>query len=188
MIVRWLALLVFSLAMLGCEKETEADLDENYRELLLLKVADSTYRFEGGARYAFPDAGPRGDTLPLRVDCLLGYDIGHLTLTHAPTATVVFDASILWNGQGQRRVPEQIDEAGGYKVGPAVGMPSSIKWLSTGIDSTGTPWREIWEGVASLHIVGRFVSEGALVGLVLYRPGEGPTAGMGREWYWVMYR
>jgi hypothetical protein len=174
---------------LGCNP-VDPPATDDYREILLLKVDYDAFAFEGGVRYAFPEGGPKLDSIPVVMEYQAPSDIGYLKLRYAPTNSVLFEGSILYDSIGRRLIPESMEGPGTFEMaaGNLDYPPDDITVFWTGPGYANVPLDSAWSAISDLSLVHSFVEKGAQIGLFLYVPTAIGAGAETYDWYFLLYR
>ncbi|MCE3296553.1 MAG: hypothetical protein K0R65_2267 [Crocinitomicaceae bacterium] len=182
---RTLLFFALSLILFSCLKE---NLDPvNLDKIVMLQIDYKTGEFEGGKEFAyFHDTSTVELPLTALYDPVLP-DTGRLSMLYA--GDTIFDGTMVWQGAGERKYPENIDDPVHYiKLESPLTKPIDSRFQVAFNDLGIEPdYDSIWNAISNLQMVNRYQLENvdSKIGLFLYRPTQG-TADNPGDWKWYV--
>ena len=183
-------LIIFS----SCSDDADDNVIQNQnRELTILKVDFSTNTFEGGNSFEFNNIAMT-NTLPIEEIYVAPSDFGNYTLKYTPTNEVIFDGPIAWMG-GSYDLPLDFDSSD-YEtttLNPSINLDEIEYFMPTadilaGEGYTNFDYASVWNSIKNLQVTNDCLNNNGKIGFVLYTPGLGLFQPENAYWLVILYQ
>lgn len=184
---KFLTLLILIISVSSCVSDEEGSSiiapDEN--SILLLKVDYLTNVFEEGKELTFDDST---STFNVEVEYQEPGDFGGIQLYYQELDEKIFDGTIVWNGTGEIKYPENFQPASSFEVT----LTEDFVFPTEGFENVFNPnqdtynYQIIWSAVQNLIKVREYLiaNPDESVKIFLYTPSVG--IGNPEEWDWII--
>lgn len=182
-------LLCLSIILVSCKEDTPEVLPVTNETVLILKVDYLTNVFEEGRELNF--VGSPTFNISWKYD--LPLDFGSVELYYEELNELLFDATIIWLGSGERSFPESLSPASRFTVkSDGLDLPGLESFTTILYDETPPNLKPleydlIWDAIDNLEVVQEYRKhnpEGD-INLYLYTPSLG--VGIPAEWDWYVF-
>lgn len=193
-IMRKIAFLFLLIIISSCSDDTDDNVIQNQnRELTILKVDFLTHTFEGGNSFEFNNIAMT-NTLPIEEIYVAPSDFGNYTLKYTPTNEVIFDGPIAWMG-GSYDLPLDFNSSD-YEttmLNPTINLDEIEYFLPTadilaGEGYTNFDYTSVWNSIKNLQITNECLNNNGKIGFVLYTPGLGLFQPENAYWLVILYK
>ena len=183
-------LIIFS----SCSDDADDNVIQNQnRELTILKVDFLTHTFEGGNSFEFNNIAMT-NTLPIEEIYVAPSDFGNYTLKYTPTNEVIFDGLIAWMG-GSYDLPLDFDSSD-YEtttLNPSINLDEIEYFMPTadilaGEGYTNFDYASVWNSIKNLQVTNDCLNNNGKIGFVLYTPGLGLFQPENAYWLVILYQ
>ena len=183
-------LIIFS----SCSDDADDNVIQNQnRELTILKVDFLTHTFEGGNSFEFNNIAMT-NTLPIEEIYVAPSDFGNYTLKYTPTNEVIFDGPIAWMG-GSYDLPLDFDSSD-YEtttLNPSINLDEIEYFMPTadilaGEGYTNFDYASVWNSIKNLQVTNDCLNNNGKIGFVLYTPGLGLFQPENAYWLVILYQ
>ncbi len=183
-------LIIFS----SCSDDADDNVIQNQnRELTILKVDFLTHTFEGGNSFEFNNIAMT-NTLPIEEIYVAPSDFGNYTLKYTPTNEVIFDGPIAWMG-GSYDLPLDFDSSD-YEtttLNPSINLDEIEYFMPTadilaGEGYTNFDYASVWNSIKNLQVTNNCLNNNGKIGFVLYTPGLGLFQPENAYWLVILYQ
>ena len=183
-------LIIFS----SCSDDADDNVIQNQnRELTILKVDFLTHTFEGGNSFEFNNIAMT-NTLPIEEIYVAPSDFGNYTLKYTPTNEVIFDGPIAWMG-GSYDLPLDFDSSD-YEtttLNPSINLDEIEYFMPTadilaGEGYTNFDYASVWNSIKNLQVTNDCLNNNGKIGFVLYTPGLGLFQPENAYWLVILYK
>lgn len=176
------------LTITSCDKKVNSNNPtSNNSTVLLLKVDYTTNIFMGAKEIVLPTDSP---SFNITSQYVSPADFGSIKLTYKEINQTIFNASIIWMGDGVMSFPASFDSSSNFSyvtlndtINPVAGFKDVFNPMNTSYD-----YYQVWYSVQRLTKVRQFLQNttaNSAVKLFLYTPGVG--SGDPTKWYWVIF-
>ena len=192
--MRKIAFLFLLIIISSCSDDTDDNVIQNQnRELTILKVDFLTHTFEGGNSFEFKNIAMT-NTLPIEEIYVAPSDFGNYTLKYTPTNEVIFDGPIAWMG-GSYDLPLDFNSSD-YEttmLNPTINLDEIEYFLPTadilaGEGYTNFDYTSVWNSIKNLQITNECLNNNGKIGFVLYTPGLGLFQPENAYWLVILYK
>ena len=183
-------LIIFS----SCSDDADDNVIQNQnRELTILKVDFLTHTFEGGNSFEFNNIAMT-NTLPIEEIYVAPSDFGNYTLKYTPTNEVIFNGPIAWMG-GSYDLPLDFDSSD-YEtttLNPSINLDEIEYFMPTadilaGEGYTNFDYASVWNSIKNLQVTNDCLNNNGKIGFVLYTPGLGLFQPENAYWLVILYQ
>ncbi len=183
-------LIIFS----SCSDDADDNVIQNQnRELTILKVDFLTHTFEGGNSFEFNNIAMT-NTLPIEEIYVAPSDFGNYTLKYTPTNEVIFDGPIAWMG-GSYDLPLDFDSSD-YEtttLNPSINLDEIEYFMPTadilaGEGYTNFDYASVWNSIKNLQVTNDCLKNNGKIGFVLYTPELGLFQPENAYWLVILYQ
>ena len=183
-------LIIFS----SCSDDADDNVIQNQnRELTILKVDFLTHTFEGGNSFEFNNIAMT-NTLPIEEIYVAPSDFGNYTLKYTPTNEVIFDGPIAWMG-GSYDLPLDFDSSD-YEtttLNQSINLDEIEYFMPTadilaGEGYTNFDYASVWNSIKNLQVTNDCLNNNGKIGFVLYTPGLGLFQPENAYWLVILYQ
>ena len=183
-------LIIFS----SCSDDADDNVIQNQnRELTILKVDFLTHTFEGGNSFEFNNIAMT-NSLPIEEIYVAPSDFGNYTLKYTPTNEVIFDGPIAWMG-GSYDLPLDFDSSD-YEtttLNPSINLDEIEYFMPTadvlaGEGYTNFDYASVWNSIKNLQVTNDCLNNNGKIGFVLYTPGLGLFQPENAYWLVILYQ
>ena len=98
-------LLAFIILQINVFGQINSFSEQGMVNIATLKVDFDTYAFEGGNMAYYHCEDCNNDSIPLLIEYIEPGDFGGITFTLSPSIDTIFDATIIWGGDGTIQYP-----------------------------------------------------------------------------------
>ncbi len=193
-IMKKIAFLFLLIIISSCSDDSDDNVIQNQnRELTILKVDFLTHTFEGGNSFEFNNIAMT-NTLPIEEIYVAPSDFGNYTLKYTPTNEVIFDGPIAWMG-GSYDLPLDFNSSD-YEttmLNPTINLDEIEYFLPTadilaGEGYTNFDYTSVWNSIKNLQITNECLNNNGKIGFVLYTPGLGLFQPENAYWLVILYK
>ena len=193
-IMKKIAFLFLLIIFSSCSDDADDNVIQNQnRELTILKVDFLTHTFEGGNSFEFNNIAMT-NTLPIEEIYVAPSDFGNYTLKYTPTNEVIFDGPIAWMG-GSYDLPLDFDSSD-YEtttLNPSINLDEIEYFMPTadilaGEGYTNFDYASVWNSIKNLQVTNDCLNNNGKIGFVLYTPGLGLFQPENAYWLVILYQ
>lgn len=193
-IMKKIAFLFLLIIISSCSDDSDDNVIQNQnRELTILKVDFLTHTFEGGNSFEFNNIAMT-NSLPIEEIYVAPSDFGNYTLKYTPTNEVIFDGPIAWMG-GSYDLPLDFNSSD-YEttmLNPTINLDEIEYFLPTadilaGEGYTNFDYTSVWNSIKNLQITNECLNNNGKIGFVLYTPGLGLFQPENAYWLVILYK
>ncbi|MFN7046049.1 MAG: hypothetical protein ACK4M1_12705 [Flavobacterium sp.] len=189
-----IAFLFLLIIISSCSDDSDDNVIQNQnRELTILKVDFLTHTFEGGNSFEFNNIAMT-NTLPIEEIYVAPSDFGNYTLKYTPTNEVIFNGPISWMG-GSYDLP--LDYTSSYfettTLNPSINLDEIEYFLPTrdilaDEGYTNFDFTSVWNSIKTLRVTNDCLNNNGKIGFVLYTPGLGLFQPENAYWLVILYK
>ncbi|MCD8518238.1 MAG: hypothetical protein LRY32_00355 [Flavobacterium sp.] len=189
-----IAFLFLLIIISSCSDDSDDNVIQNQnRELTILKVDFLTHTFEGGNSFEFNNIAMT-NTLPIEEIYVAPSDFGNYTLKYTPTNEVIFNGPIAWMG-GSYDLPLDYNSSDfeTTTLNPSINLDEIEYFLPT-IDiladegHTNFDFSSVWNSIKTLRVTNDCLNNNGKIGFVLYTPGLGLFQPENAYWLVILYQ
>ena len=193
-IMKKIAFLFLLIIISSCSDDSDDNVIQNQnRELTILKVDFLTHTFEGGNSFEFNNIAMT-NTLPIEEIYVTPSDFGNYTLKYTPTNEVIFNGPIAWMG-GSYDLPLDFDSSD-YEtttLNPSINLDEIEYFMPTadilaGEGYTNFDYASVWNSIKNLQVTNDCLNNNGKIGFVLYTPGLGLFQPENAYWLVILYQ
>lgn len=193
-IMKKIAFLFLLIIISSCSDDSDDNVIQNQnRELTILKVDFLTHTFEGGNSFEFNNIAMT-NTLPIEEIYVAPSDFGNYTLKYTPTNEVIFNGPIAWMG-GSYDLPLDYNSSDfeTTTLNPSINLDEIEYFLPT-IDIladegyTNFDFTSVWNSIKTLRVTNDCLNNNGKIGFVLYTPGLGLFQPENAYWLVILYQ
>ncbi len=193
-IMKKIAFLFLLIIISSCSDDSDDNVIQNQnRELTILKVDFLTHTFEGGNSFEFNNIAMT-NTLPIEEIYVAPSDFGNYTLKYTPTNEVIFNGPIAWMG-GSYDLPLDFDSSD-YEtttLNPSINLDEIEYFMPTadilaGEGYTNFDYASVWNSIKNLQVTNDCLNNNGKIGFVLYTPGLGLFQPENAYWLVILYQ
>jgi len=169
----------------GCKKDESISPGDG--SLILLKIDYQTFKFEGANEEKINIKSSSDLSIPITVDYKAPGDFGYIKLYYGSQKKLLFDATIIWIGEGQISYPKNFNNSSDYsflETKQAYPGDEKFQYISSDSPPNTETLRNIWDAVSQLAIMPKYLSAGKKIGVMRYTPGVG--LGNPETWKWIV--
>ena len=193
-IMKKIAFLFLLIIISSCSDDSDDNVIQNQnRELTILKVDFLTHTFEGGNSFEFNNIAMT-NSLPIEEIYVAPSDFGNYTLKYTPTNEVIFNGPIAWMG-GSYDLPLDYNSSDfeTTTLNPSINLDEIEYFLPT-IDIladegyTNFDFTSVWNSIKTLRVTNDCLNNNGKIGFVLYTPGLGLFQPENAYWLVILYQ
>ena len=193
-IMKKIAFLFLLIIISSCSDDSDDNVIQNQnRELTILKVDFLTHTFEGGNSFEFNNIAMT-NTLPIEEIYVAPSDFGNYTLKYTPTNEVIFNGPIAWMG-GSYDLPLDYNSSDfeTTTLNPSINFDEIEYFLPTvnilaDEGYTNFDYTSVWNSIKNLQVTNDCLNNNGKIGFVLYTPGLGLFQPENAYWLVILYQ
>lgn len=193
-IMKKIAFLFLLIIISSCSDDSDDNVIQNQnRELTILKVDFLTHTFEGGNSFEFNNIAMT-NTLPIEEIYVAPSDFGNYTLKYTPTNEVIFNGPIAWMG-GSYDLPLDYNSSDfeTTTLNPSINLDEIEYFMPTadilaGEGYTNFDYASVWNSIKNLQVTNDCLNNNGKIGFVLYTPGLGLFQPENAYWLVILYQ
>lgn len=182
--------ILFCFAAIG---QSDTIIKKGFVNFATLIVDYETYEFEGGNISYYECTDCDNQSIPFLVDYQSPGDFGGITFHLEPTMDILFDATIVWAGQGQISYPSTYDLTSPFSyIDIPITEPSDIQYINTDGEEMDDSYllsqaQLVWDAVDSLEITNQFADKDFKAAIYFYPPSVGVIDPAVAKWIVFLY-
>lgn len=176
------SIIISLMVLLACSKKDTAN-----STIVLLRVDYSTLEFKGGTTFKYNSAASEGTNINLITEYQAPDDFGNLKISYQNPNNVIFDGSIIWDGQGEINIPASFNAPNTFiHTNNDITAPQKYKFQIINDIEVDIPYSYLWGSIRDLQVVESCLASGKNIGIFLYTPSVGPENQSDWDWFIVL--